>query len=347
MAGNVREWLANSMGDGRVITGGSWEGPPYLYTEMGAESEAFSSPAVGFRCASSPGPGDQGAYRIDTETQVPSYEPVGEATYRTLLTHYRYDKRPAHPRTTETVETPSWTRERIWIDGPEADSILVYFYAPKSAEPPYQTMVFVPGGGAFFLETIPDAVEWTIGPVIQGGRAALAVVMKGMLEREFPPDFTPPPPASVGFRDLMVLHASELRLGMDYAESRGDVDPDKFAYVAVSWGAGSRLPLSAVDDRFKALVYIGGGIDERMKPTLPEADNVNFAPYVRAPKLLLNGRNDEEHPWLSRGLPLWNLLSEPKELVLVDGGGHVVPLEDRIPAINNFLDSILGPVGGG
>ena len=134
--------------------------------------------------------------------------------------------------------------------------------------------------------------------------------------------------------------------GAPPARGRGDVDPDKWAYLAVSWGAGSRLAFSAVDDRYKAVVYIGGGIDERVKPTLPEADNVNFAPYVQAPKLLLNGRNDEEHPWLSRALPLWNLLSEPKELELIDGGGHVVPLENRIPAINGFLDRVLSPVGG-
>ena len=106
----------------------------------------------------------------------------------------------------------------------------------------------------------------------------------------------------------------------------------------------SRLTFSAVDDRYAAVVYLGGGIDERVKPTLPEADNVNFAPYVRAPKLMINGRSDEEHPWLTRGLPLWNLLREPKELVLIDGGGHMVPLEDRIPAINGFLDRTLGPV---
>ncbi len=345
MAGNVREWLANRMGPGRAITGGSWEGPAYLYTELGAEAEAFASPAVGFRCAVSRGPGDQGAERIETETQTPTYQPVDEATFRTLLTHYRYDRRPANPRITETVEAPSWTRERIWIDGPGTDSILVYFYAPKAAPAPYQTMVFVPSSGAFFMETMPEALEWAIGPLVQGGRAALAVVMKGMLEREFPPDYTPPPPSSVEFRDIMVLQATELRLGMDYAESRSDVDPDKFAYVAVSWGAGSRLAFSAVDPRYQAVVYIGGGIDERVKPTLPEADNVNFAPYVRVPKLLLNGRNDEEHPWLSRGLPLWNLLREPKELVLVEGGGHVVPPEDRIPAIKDFLDRVLGPVG--
>ena len=39
-------------------------------------------------------------------------------------------------------------------------------------------------------------------------------------------------------------------------------------------------------------------------------------------------------------------MSEPKELVLIEGAGHIVPLEDRIPAINGFLDRTLGPVRG-
>jgi len=48
--------------------------------------------------------------------------------------------------------------------------------------------------------------------------------------------------------------------------------------------------------------------------------------------------------WLTRGLPQWNLLREPKELVLVEGGGPLVPVADRIPAINDFLNRHLGPV---
>jgi hypothetical protein len=30
--------------------------------------------------------------------------------------------------------------------------------------------------------------------------------------------------------------------------------------------------------------------------------------------------------------------------VLVDGAGHIPPLEARVPAINQFLDQVLGPV---
>lgn len=345
MAGNVREWTANALGDGHAVTGGSWEGPSYLYTEYGSHAGAFASPALGFRCARSDGSGDQGVGKIDMDTRTPVYTPVDEATFRSLLAHYRYDRHPANPRVTGTVDTPAWTRERVWIDGPEADSVLLYFYAPKSATPPYQTIVYVPGSSVFCCQSLPEAMEWVIGPTIQAGRAVLAVVLAGMIERGFEPGYQTPEPSSVRFRDMMVRHATELRLGIDYIETRDDVDTDKLAYVGISWGAGSRLVFSAVDDRYKAVVYLGGGIDERVKPTLPEADNVNFAPYVLVPKLLINGRSDEEHPWYTRGLPLWNLLTEPKELLLVDGGGHVVPLEARIPAINDFLDRTLGRVG--
>ena len=143
MAGNVREWLANPMGPGYAITGGSWDGPSYLYTEYSAESGTFRSPALGFRCAVSEGDGDQGAGRIDLDSRTPTYTPVDEAEYRALLTHYAYDPRPANPRSAVTEEFPEWTRERIWIDGVEADSVLLYFYAPRSAAPPYQTIVYV------------------------------------------------------------------------------------------------------------------------------------------------------------------------------------------------------------
>ncbi len=346
MAGNAREWIANPMGEGRVVTGGSWDGPSYLYTEYASQPETFSSQALGFRCSLSEGSGDQGVMRIAEDTRTPVYEPVDEATFESLLSYYRYDPVPANPRVTETREETGWTRERVWIDGPAGDSVLVYFYAPRNAEPPFQTVLYAASSGAFFTETVAQQLEFIVGPVIQGGRAAVGVVLKGMVERGFEPGVTPPDPPSVGFRDLMVLHATELRLGLDYSVARGDVDPDKIVYLGVSFGAGSRLAFSAVDDRYKGVIYIGGGIDERVKPTLPEADNVNFAPYVRVPKILINGRSDEEHPWLTRGLPLWNLLSEPKELVLVEGGGHLPPLEDRIPAINDFLDRTLGPVQG-
>ncbi|MCH7475911.1 MAG: SUMF1/EgtB/PvdO family nonheme iron enzyme, partial [Gemmatimonadetes bacterium] len=61
-AGNVKEWLANRMGAGYTVTGGSWEDPAYLYTEYGSQPGTFASEALGFRCATTAreGDGDQG-----------------------------------------------------------------------------------------------------------------------------------------------------------------------------------------------------------------------------------------------------------------------------------------------
>ena len=164
-----------------------------------------------------------------------------------------------------------------------------------------------------------------------------------MTERAWDSDRIRPATDSVQFRDEMVHHATELRMGIDYLETRDEIDMSKLAYVGLSWGAGSRLGFAALDPRFRTVVFIGGGIDERMRPTLPEADNVNFAPYIKQPKLLVNGKYDEEHTWFTRGLPLYNLLREPKKLALLDGG-HVPSIELRSPVIKKWLDDTLGPV---
>ena len=347
MAGNVKEWTANPVQGGYGVTGGSWEDPIYMYPTYGALAANASSPSLGFRCASPTVAGhDQGGFRVPIETRTPHYTPVSSATFKSLLDHYRYDSRPLEATVLQSVETPDWTRHKIRYVALEGDTTLAYLYLPKQAAAPFQTMVYLCSSAAFLqVRTVPEEVDWAIGPNIRAGRAVLAIVFKGMAERAFGPGWEPPAPTSVRFRDLMVLHATELRRGLDYLATRADVDMRRLAFVATSWGAGSRLPLAAVDDRFRAMVFIGGGIDERMSlAALPEASSINFAPYIRPPKLLLNGRDDEEDPWLTRALPLWNLLREPKQLVLVPGAGHIVPLEIRVPAINRFLDQTLGPV---
>ena len=347
MAGNVKEWTANPLLQGRGVTGGSWEDLSYLYASVGAYDAAASSPAIGFRCAKTSGTrtSDQGTFRIPSPDRTPVYKPVGPVEFAALLAHYRYDPQPLEAHVLQSIETDDWTRYKISYVALETDTAFGYLYVPKQASAPYQTMVYLASTAAFIgLRTVPEEVEWAIGPNIRAGRAVFAMVFKGSAERAFGPGWEPPAPPTVRFRDLMVLHGTELQRAIDYLETRPDIDKARLAYVGLSWGAGSRLPLAAVDKRFKAVVLIGGGIDERLQPTLPEASNINFAPYIKPPKLLLNGDMDEEHPWQTRGLPMWNLMREPKQLVLIPGVGHIPSLQDRVLAINTFLDKWLGPV---
>jgi formylglycine-generating enzyme required for sulfatase activity/tRNA A-37 threonylcarbamoyl transferase component Bud32/dienelactone hydrolase len=348
MAGNVKEWLANPVGDGHALIGGSWQDPAYVYGEVGALPGTTATETIGFRCArnadSSQGGGDQGAGPITVATVAKVYKPVDDATFRSLLAFYRYDPKPPRPRVTDVTETPDWRRERIWFDGAGSDSILAYLYLPKSAQPPFQTLVLVPSNATFFAQKVSTAVEVDLAPHIKAGRAVLAVVFDGMIERQVMPGRITTPPPSVAFRDLMVRHATELRMGMDMLATRPEIDTTRLAYFGISWGAGSRLVFAGIDQRFKAAVLIGAGIDERVQPTLPEAANFNFVPRIRVPKLMVNGRQDEEHPWNTRALPLWNLLREPKELKLYDGVGHRPPVEMRAQSINEFLDRVMGAV---
>jgi formylglycine-generating enzyme required for sulfatase activity len=345
MAGNAKEWCLNAMADGYITTGGSWEDPSYMFSAYGVFPGFYSSPSLGFRCARQApgGTGGQGAMPIPIGQRTPSYERVDEATFEAYLSHYRYDRHPLQAELVERTETADWTREKVRFEGVGGEHVLAYLYLPKRAAGPFQCIVYVPGGNVFFEQSLPEQVEWLMSPHVKAGRAVFTVVMKGMIEREWEPGHVPADPGSVQFREEMVLHATELSLGLDYLETRDDIDVDKLAYLGLSWGSGSRLVFAAVEDRYGAVILLGGGIDERMQPTLPEASNINFAPYIEPPKLLLNGTNDEEHPYYTRALPLYNLLREPKKLVLVDGG-HVPPPEGRVPAVNEWLDETLGPV---
>ena len=88
---------------------------------------------------------------------------------------------------------------------------------------------------------------------------------------------------------------------------------------------------------------MGAGLDERFLPSAAEGNSIKFASRSEPPKLLINGRFDEENPWRMRALPLWRLLREPKRLEIVEGG-HLPRAEARVPVINAWLDETLGPV---
>ena len=347
MAGNAKEWLANPFGAGRAVTGGSWQDPLYLFSEVGSVDPSTASRALGLRTvwldpARRRLSRTQGLTALEAPP-VPEYDPVDRRTFELLRRHYEYDPRPANAEVVSTVEAENWVQERVEFDGPEEQRVVAYLYLPNRALPPYQPIVYVPGNATFLGVTITDAAESVVGPLVAAGRAVFIVVMKGMADRPSPPGYVAPPTGSVAFRDRMVLHATELRLGLDYLDTRSDIDLSALAYAGQSWGAGSRLVFAGIDDRYRAVVFIGGGIDERVKPVLPEADNVNFAPYLDVPTLLVNGRQDEEHPWRTRGSALWELLSEPKRLVLLEGQGHLPQPDALVPTIREFLDEVIGP----
>ncbi len=126
--------------------------------------------------------------------------------------------------------------------------------------------------------------------------------------------------------------------------TRDDIDMERLAYIGVSWGAaGPGLIFAAIENRYRSVIFMAGGMYPSNRQKLPEVNPINFVPYIKPPKLLLNGRYDEAFPLETEARPLYKLLREPKQFSLVDAG-HVPPLEKRVPIINKWLDETLGSV---
>jgi len=103
------------------------------------------------------------------------------------------------------------------------------------------------------------------------------------------------------------------------------------------------LILPAIEPRYRSVMLWGAGVRKGNAQWRPEASPINFAPLIRPPKLIVQGRYDETTPLRTEAEPLFRLLREPKRLRLFEGG-HRPDFEFLIPAMNTWLDETLGPV---
>ena len=142
----------------------------------------------------------------------------------------------------------------------------------------------------------------------------------------------------------MLAWGKDLGRSMDYLETRPDIDRGRFAFYGLSLGAEAGVTLTAVEQRFKASILLAGGLSSLRVPG--EIDTINFAPRVRVPTLMINGREDFEEPLEAVQKPLFNALgpvpADKKHAVFP--GGHLPPLHDVIRETLDWLDRYLGRV---
>ena len=138
--------------------------------------------------------------------------------------------------------------------------------------------------------------------------------------------------------------AEGLGRSLDYLETRKDTDATRMAYLGFSMAAQFSPVLLAVEKRFKAAILSAGGFALRYE--LPKIDRINFAPRVRLPVLMLNGRYDDFFPLEASQIPLFRLLGTPaqdKKHVIYESG-HDLPHKEEVRESLDWLDKYLGPV---
>jgi dienelactone hydrolase len=277
-------------------------------------------------------------------------KPCSDQEYRIIKRHFKYDRTLLNA-VVENVDDSSlfWRKEKITFDAAYgSERVIAYLFIPKSVEPPYQVVLYWPGGGAIqttTFEGLPDG-DFT-EPIITGGRALLFPVYKGTFERRLA-QWPDPRQTPVIARDLIIQISKDLRRSIDYLETRDDIDKERIAYYGMSGGAAFGPLALAVEDRFKAAVFVVGGFYVWVK--LPAAiDSINHAPRVKTPVLIVNGKEDFFFPVETSQIPMFELLGTPdedKEHKLYPGGHGLFGLfSKQIQGdVLSWLDRYLGPV---
>jgi eukaryotic-like serine/threonine-protein kinase len=339
MAGNVREWVLNPVGDRRYVLGGAWSDPGFMFTEPNAVLPGDRSPRNGFRCAGYPA---GSAELLDAELEVVARryerEPVDDAVFSLYRSLYSYESTPLNPRVESVDETPLWRREKISVDAPYGDDrVSADLFLPKTGNPPYQAVVYFPAPAAFRLDSGRDLHTKWFDFIVRTGRAVIYPVYEGMYGRRA---------ARAVLRERVIHWTMDISRSIDYLETRDDIDATRLAYYGFFTGAQWGPIFTATETRFKASVFLSGGLWWEEAP--PEIEPSNFAPRATVPVLMVNGRDDFIFPLEDAQLPLFRLLGAPdqdKRHALVEGGAAANDMRDVVKEVLDWLDRYLGPVG--
>lgn len=349
MAGNVREWTENALGaDRRFILGGTWKSPTYMYVNPEALSPFDRSPANGVRCLTNTAPLPPEVSRpVKTlERDFSRARPASDEVFRAYQMMYAYDTTPLNPKVEGVVQdSRDWREEKITFDAAYGNErVPAYLYLPKNVRPPYQTVVFFPSARVLDMSdsrTLGDTGFFDY--IIQSGRAVLYPIYQNTYERRVKTVF----PGASQQMALTVQRFKDLGRSLDYLQTRADVDKDRLAYLGVSMGtAYGVIYTTLVQDRLRTVVFLDGGFF--LGPALPGRDQVDFAPRLKKPVLMVNGRYDFTFSLEKSQIPLFRMLGTPskdkRHVVLESPHDVTARRAELVESVLGWLDQYLGRV---
>jgi eukaryotic-like serine/threonine-protein kinase len=356
MIGNVREWCWNESQKGRITRGGAWNDVPYMF-DFWSQAPAFErSPKNGFRCVRYRAPETipPKVFQPVHAKEFRDYyhdKPVSDAIFQIYKEQFTYDRLPLDARVEwKKDSSATWILEKISFNAAyDHERVPAYLFLPRNSSPPYQTVIYFPGGilsamvrSSNDIEHFRD-VEDNIRFLVQSGRAVLYPVYKGTFER--------------GSDELLRIHTGDtthqysdffgkvvkdFRRSLDYLETRPEINNNKFAYYGFCWGGYYGTIIPAVEDRLKVSVLKSAGFWDFSRP---EVNEFNYVTHVRIPTLMLNGKYDPVFPLEATVRPMFHFLGAPskdKKLVVYETD-HSLPQNEIIKETLDWLDKYLGP----
>ncbi len=279
----------------------------------------------------------------------------------TLQEYYNYDKNlPLNTTIVLEEEQPTYTVYSVEFDSVWGRRLPGLYMIPKNAKPPYPALVF----GHGFLGS-KNSLKENLGQLAANGMAAVATDMwyhgerkvegKKMYGRDL-----------YSMREGLALSAVDLRRGIDFLESRDEIDRSRITFAGGSMGGILGALAAGMDQRFKAPVLAVGGGDWKylienslvaqveLKVTYSEgkkmardagrilapADPLNTAHLISPrPLLMINAKHDVlVNPYSNK--KMFVRAGEPKKIIWLDAG-HNLPLDIAFDLINDWYGKYL------
>jgi eukaryotic-like serine/threonine-protein kinase len=348
MAGNVKEWALNAVdADDRIILGGASNSQTYLYSGPESLSAFDRSPENGFRCVVNVKPVPSAAASVihPTRRDFTAAHPASDAVFDAYRVMYAYTHTGLDPSAPQVVdETADWRKEKVTFNAAyNNERITAFLFLPKRVRPPYQTVLFFPSARVLDLtdsRTLGDTSFFDF--VVRSGRAVLYPVYADTYERRLVHSI----PGST--EQTVIVHmAQDVGRALDYLASRPDIDSSRIAYMGVSMGAAEGVIFATLEQaRLRTAIFLDGGyfLNKQSAGT----DQVDFAPRLTRPVLMVNGRYDFSFSLNASQLPLFRMLGTPaaeKEHDVLETPHDV--RADRPALIHDvtmWLDRYLGPI---
>lgn len=204
--------------------------------------------------------------------------------------------------------------------------------------------MFFPSARVFDIPTSQTLGDMRfVDYVIQSGRAVLYPIYQGTYERRGSKVVLPGTP---GDREMTIQRSKDLGRSIDYLETRPDIDKGKLGYLGVSMGTGYGVIFASLEERLKVVVFLDGGFF--LGPPPPGRDQVDFAPRLKKPVLMVNGRYDFTFSLEKSQLPMFRMLGTPeadKRHVVLETPHDVTAQRTKlVKEVLAWLDKYLGKV---
>jgi dipeptidyl aminopeptidase/acylaminoacyl peptidase len=254
--------------------------------------------------------------------------PVDDAMFAQIADLFQYD----HNLPIESATIGAWPYripyviEKITYRSVHHERVPGYFAHPLGeGGRRFPAVLLVHGSNGFWGKNEDWVLDW-LDVLVRSGRAVLVIDNYGFGERMRSPDIEEERLLPYEMRDMVVQSVIDQERGIDYLETRPDVDPKKLGLLGGSRGSWIGAMAAGLDHRFAAVVLTvtqesNGSTDD---PSRRYRHTLNFVPRITAPVLLVNATQDKAVR-SELATEMTRLLRVPHRQVWYESGHYIAP----------------------